>query len=86
MSSSGGPWRLYVALMGAVEWPDFRWERSAPVPMIAERRAALATLGYEQVPGCEWSWIEDTATYGDDASPVLLIATVNVRELTGGAS
>lgn len=86
MSSSGGPWRLYVALMGATEWPDFRWERPAPVPTIAERRAVLASLGYEPVPGSEWSWIEDTATHGDDASPVLLIAAVDVRELTGGAS
>lgn len=86
MSSSGGPWRLYVALMGATEWPDFRWERPTPVPTIAERRAVLASLGYEPVPGSEWSWIEDTATLGDDASPVLLIAAVDVRELTGGAS
>ncbi|SDM65937.1 DUF6303 family protein [Streptomyces wuyuanensis] len=86
MSSSGGPWRLYVALMGSTKWPDYRWERPTPVPTIAERRTVLATLGYEQVPGSEWSWIEDTTTYGDDGSPVLLIAAVEVRESRGGAS
>ncbi|MFC5723504.1 DUF6303 family protein [Streptomyces gamaensis] len=84
LSSSGGPWRLYVVLMGVSHWPDFQWERPGPVPTIAERREALALLGYEPVRGAEWSWIEDTATY-DPSSPVVLIAAIKVRKLTWGA-
>ncbi|WP_281155670.1 DUF6303 family protein [Streptomyces sp. HYC2] len=86
MSSDGGPWRLYVVLLGEIEWPTFQWERSAPVPTIAERRAVLAGLGYEVAPGAQWSWIEDSRIYEDDSSPVVLIAAVDVREQEGDAA
>ncbi|WP_073951531.1 DUF6303 family protein [Streptomyces kebangsaanensis] len=79
MSSDGGPWRLYVALLGAAEWPTFRWERSGPVPTMAERRAVLAALGYDVAPGAEWSWVEDSRDPDDDRTPVVLIAAVAVR-------
>ncbi|PJM93550.1 DUF6303 family protein [Streptomyces sp. CB01373] len=87
MSSDGGrPWRLYVVLLGETEWPTFQWERSAPAPTIAERRTALARLGYEMAPGAEWSWIEDSKVYSDDSTPVVLIAAVDVREQEGDAT
>ncbi|MFF4146187.1 DUF6303 family protein [Streptomyces sp. NPDC001698] len=79
MSSNGGPWRLYVVLLGATQWPTFRWEQSGPVPTVAERRAVLAALGYDVAPGAQWSWVEDSRDPDDDATPVVLIAAVAVR-------
>lgn len=79
MSSDGGSWRLYVAVMGVPDWPEFRWCRSGPVPTVAERRAVLAELGYEPVAGAEWSWTEDSRDLHDDRTPVILIAAVTVR-------
>jgi hypothetical protein len=79
MSSDGGPWRLYVVLFGAPDWPTFRWERSVPVPTVAERRGVLDMLGYEVAPGAEWSWTEDSRDPGDDSTPTILIAAVGVR-------
>ncbi|MCZ4125289.1 DUF6303 family protein [Streptomyces sp. H39-S7] len=78
MSSPSGAWRLYI-VDGTPDWPTFRWERSGPVPTVAERRAVLADLGYEMVPGADWSWIEDSRDPDDDSTPVLLIAAVAVR-------
>ncbi|MET8113562.1 DUF6303 family protein [Streptomyces prasinus] len=86
MAGDGGPWRLYVVLYGETEWPTVRWERSAPVPTGAERRAALAELGYEVAPGAAWSWTEDSRDPDDDSTPVLLIAAVTVREREGSAA
>ncbi|MFD5132200.1 DUF6303 family protein [Streptomyces olindensis] len=85
MSSDGGPWRLYVVLYGETEWPTVRFE-SGPVPTGADRREALAYLGYEVVPGAEWSWIEDSEKPFDDSTPVVLIAAVDVREQEGAAT
>ncbi|MEY9993049.1 hypothetical protein ABIE67_005081 [Streptomyces sp. V4I8] len=85
MASDGGPWRLYVVLYGETEWPTVRWE-SGPVPTGAQRREALAYLGYEVAPGAEWSWIEDSQKHGDDSTPVLLIAAVDVREQEGATA
>ncbi|MET9522858.1 DUF6303 family protein [Streptomyces coeruleorubidus] len=85
MSSDGGPWRLYVVLYGESEWPTVRFE-SGPVPTGAQRREALAALGYEVAPGAEWSWIEDSQEPDDDSTPVVLIAAVDVREQEGGAA
>ncbi|MFD8168600.1 DUF6303 family protein [Streptomyces cellulosae] len=86
MSSDGSAWRLYVVLYGETEWPTFRWERTGPVPTGAERRAALAALGYEVAPGAVWSWTEDSRVPDDDATPVLLIAAVTVRDRDGGVA
>ncbi|MEU6535813.1 DUF6303 family protein [Streptomyces sp. NPDC047000] len=79
MSNNGGPWRLYVVLYGEPRWPEFRWEGTGPVPTVAERRAALAVLGYETTPGAGWSWCEDSRDPDDITTPVLLIAAVTVR-------
>ena len=86
MSSDGSAWRLYVVLYGVPDWPTFRWERSGPVPTGAERRAALAALGYEVAPGAVWSWTEDSRDPDDDSTPVVLIAAVAVREQEGGTA
>ncbi|MFE8955948.1 DUF6303 family protein [Streptomyces althioticus] len=86
MSNTGSAWRLYVVLYGETEWPTFRWERTGPVPTGAERRAALASLGYEVAPGAVWSWTEDSRDHGDDSTPVVLIAAIAVRDQDGGAA
>ncbi|MFI6609716.1 DUF6303 family protein [Streptomyces sp. NPDC050507] len=88
MSNSGGTWHLYVPLMNTpTAWPEHIWNRTAAVPTVAEREHALNGLGYESVPGDEWSWIEDSDIPGDPASPVRLIASVRVRPtLWGGAA
>ncbi|MGW4250770.1 DUF6303 family protein [Streptomyces californicus] len=79
MASDGGPWHLYVVLYGENQWPTVRWERTGPVPTVAERRRALASLGYQVAPGAAWSWTEDSRDPDDDSTPVLLIAAVAVR-------
>ncbi|CAM5545125.1 DUF6303 family protein [Streptomyces griseomycini] len=79
MSNTGSTWRLYVVLYGEPDWPTVRWERTGPVPTVAERRAALAALGYEVAPGAAWSWTEDSRDPNNDSTPVLLIAAVTVR-------
>ncbi|CAM5287875.1 DUF6303 family protein [Streptomyces griseomycini] len=86
MSSDGRTWRLYVVLFGESGWPTVRWERPGPVPTVAERRRALAELGYEVASGAGWSWSEDSRDPDDDSTPVLLIAAVEVREREGGAA
>ncbi|MFD3628479.1 DUF6303 family protein [Streptomyces sp. NPDC058698] len=86
MSSDGRAWRLYVVAYGETEWPTFRWERTGPVPTVAERRCALAALGYEVAPGAVWSWTEDSRDPDDDSTPVVLIAAVDVREQEGATA
>ncbi|MFF6808874.1 DUF6303 family protein [Streptomyces sp. NPDC012403] len=86
MSHTGHAWRLYVVLFGETDWPTFRWERTGPVPTVAERRHALAALGYEVAPGAVWSWTEDHRDPDDDSTPVALIAAVTVRGWDGGAA
>ncbi|MGY3202755.1 DUF6303 family protein [Streptomyces sp. TE5632] len=86
MASDGSAWRLYVVLYGESQWPTVRWERSGPVPTVAERRRTLAGLGYEVAPGAQWSWTEDSRDPDDDSTPVLLIAAVTVRGRDGSAS
>ncbi|MFC8565470.1 DUF6303 family protein [Streptomyces sp. NPDC057245] len=82
MSSDGGPWHLYVVVYGESQWPSLWWEPSA-VPTGAQRREALAQLGYEVVPGASWSWTEDSKDPDDDRTPVVLISAVQVRERGG---
>ncbi|MFF6808705.1 DUF6303 family protein [Streptomyces sp. NPDC012403] len=86
MSHAGSAWRLYVVLYGVPDWPTFRWERTGLVPTVAERRRALAALGYEVAPGAAWSWTEDHRDPEDDSTPVVLIAAVTVRGRNGGAA
>jgi hypothetical protein len=85
MSGADGQWRLYVVLYGESEWPTIRFE-SGPVPTGADRREALAYLGYEVVPGAEWTWIEDSQKPDDDSTPVILMAAVDVREQEGASA
>ncbi|MEZ3179937.1 hypothetical protein KYY02_14960 [Streptomyces pimonensis] len=86
MSNNGGAWRLYVVLYGVPDWPTVRWARTGPVPTVAERRRALAALGYEVAPGAVWSWTEDHRDPDDDSTPVVLIAAVRVRGRNGDAA
>jgi hypothetical protein len=84
MSVFKGHWRLYVVLLNTTEaWPEFGFDRPAPVPTFTERTDALSVLGFEPLPGAEWAWIEDSETPEDPASPVVLIAATRVRSWTG---
>ncbi|TXS50279.1 hypothetical protein EAO75_10850 [Streptomyces sp. uw30] len=84
MSVFKGRWRLYMVLLNTTDvWPEFGFDRAVPVPTFTERTEALSVLGFEPVPGAEWAWTEDSETYGDPASPVVLIATMQVRSREG---
>ncbi|WP_180686088.1 DUF6303 family protein [Streptomyces gossypiisoli] len=78
MSMRRGRWRLYVVLLNTTEqWPEYTFNRA--VPTFTERADALSVLGFEPVPGAEWTWTEDTEIPFDPASPVVLIAAIRVR-------
>jgi hypothetical protein len=82
MSVRQGRWRLYVALMNTTErWPEHRFGRS--VPTFTDRTNALSVLGFEPVPGAEWTWTEDSEIPDDPASAVVLIAAIRVRSWSG---
>ncbi|MFI5886455.1 DUF6303 family protein [Streptomyces sp. NPDC051554] len=82
MSVRDGHWRLYVALMNTTEqWPDYRFGRT--VPTFTDRTDALSVLGFEPVPGAEWTWTEDSETPDKPDSPVVLIAAIRVRSWSG---
>ncbi|TQK52887.1 hypothetical protein FBY35_3343 [Streptomyces sp. SLBN-118] len=83
LANSGGRWCLYVVLLGVPvsQWPE-RAFGSAVVPTVQERSRALNALGYVFTDGAEWEWFEDSATFDDPSSAVLLIASVTVREAT----
>ncbi|WP_320782279.1 DUF6303 family protein [Streptomyces sp. CRN 30] len=85
--SAGRGWRLYVVLFNTTaRWPEYGFDRAAPVPTLTERVNALSVLGFEPLPDAEWTWSEDTETYGDPGSAVLLIAAVQVRSWTGAGA
>lgn len=78
MSVREGRWRLYLVLMNTTErWPEHRFGRT--VPTFTDRTDALSVLGFEPVPGAEWTWTEDSENPDDPASPVVLIAAIRVR-------
>ncbi|MFJ3758905.1 DUF6303 family protein [Streptomyces sp. NPDC090080] len=82
VSPSTGTWRLFVALLGTTEvWSEHVF--TAEVPTVAARTAALARLGYEPVPNSAWEWEEDSSS---PDQPVDLLASIKVRERTGGAA
>ncbi|MFE3907313.1 DUF6303 family protein [Streptomyces sp. NPDC059153] len=87
ISNRGGRWRLYVALMGVpvLHWPEHHFGPTPTVPTTAERSLVLARFGFAAVDGAEWEWTEDNETHGDDTSPVLLLASIQVRVSDGGA-
>ncbi|MFJ2638185.1 DUF6303 family protein [Streptomyces sp. NPDC087511] len=88
ISNRGGRWRLYVVLMGDLvsEWPEHNFGSSPTVPTAAERSRVLTALGFVAVDGAEWEWTECSETHGDDTSPVLLLASIQVRLSDGGAA
>ncbi|MGY0060841.1 DUF6303 family protein [Streptomyces sp. LZ34] len=75
-------WRLYVCLMGETHWPE-RVFKGPKVPTVAQRAAALASLGYTVAlpQGADgfWDWSEVSMDYDDPSSAVTLIASVPVR-------
>ncbi|MFF8728870.1 DUF6303 family protein [Streptomyces sp. NPDC015171] len=87
MSLHRGRWRLYVVLLNTTEWwPEYGFGREQPVPTFTERTDSLSVLGFEPVPGAAWQWTEDSQDPDDPASPVVLIATVQVRSRTGAGA
>ncbi|WP_432018934.1 DUF6303 family protein [Streptomyces sp. 1222.5] len=85
LSLRGGRWRLYVVLLNTTErWPDHPFGHA--VPTFTERTDALSVLGFEPVPGAEWTWTEDSENPDDPASPVVLIAAVRVRSWAGAGA
>ncbi|MEU9185401.1 DUF6303 family protein [Streptomyces sp. NPDC048484] len=82
MSVRESRWRLYVVLMNTTErWPEQRFGRA--VPTFTDRTDALSVLGFEPVPGAEWTWTEYSETPDNPASPVVLIAAIRVRSWSG---
>ncbi|MFE9395052.1 DUF6303 family protein [Streptomyces flavidovirens] len=78
MSLRDGRWGLYVVLLNTSErWPEHRFGRT--IPTLTDRTDALSVLGFEPVPGAEWTWTEDSETPNNPASPVVLIAAIRVR-------
>ncbi|MEV5204368.1 DUF6303 family protein [Streptomyces sp. NPDC053720] len=88
ISNRDGRWRLYVVLMDvrASEWPEHDFGPTDAVPTVAQRSRALAALGFVFTGGAEWEWAEYYETHGDDASPVRLLAAIQVCSLDGGQS
>lgn len=88
MSNRSGRWRLYVALLGDLvhQWPEHDFGPGPSIPTPAERSRALTALGFVFTDGAEWEWIEYSETHGDDTSPVLLLASIQVCSRDGGAS
>ncbi|WP_225826770.1 DUF6303 family protein [Streptomyces naphthomycinicus] len=87
MSVFKGRWRLYVVLLNTTaRWPEYSFDRAAPVPTLTERTDALSVLGFEPVSGAGWQWTEDSQDPDDPASAVVLIAAVQVRSWTGAGA
>ncbi|MGW7076915.1 DUF6303 family protein [Streptomyces sp. NPDC054866] len=84
MSMKAGRWRLYVVLLNTTDaWPEYSFDRPAPVPTFTERAEALSVLGFKPVAGAEWEWTEHSETHDDPASAVCLIAALRVRSRAG---
>ncbi|MGW3938473.1 DUF6303 family protein [Streptomyces phaeochromogenes] len=82
MSVCEGFWRLYVVLLNTTDaWPEHRF--GCAVPTFTDRTDALSVLGFEPVPGAEWTWTEDSETPDNPAAPVVLIAAIRVRSWSG---
>ncbi|WPW30714.1 DUF6303 family protein [Streptomyces atratus] len=86
ISNRGGRWRLYLVLMDVLvsQWPEHDFGPTPTVPTAAERSRVLDMFGFVAIDGAEWEWTEDNETYGDDTSPVLLLASIRVRSRDGG--
>ncbi|ELP70958.1 DUF6303 family protein [Streptomyces turgidiscabies] len=78
MSIRESRWRLYVVLLNTCErWPEHPFGHA--VPTFTDRTDALSVLGFEPVPGAEWTWTEYSETPDDPSSPVGLIGAIRVR-------
>ncbi|WP_030409800.1 DUF6303 family protein [Streptomyces albus] len=78
-----GTWRLYMVLYNTTDpWPEYRFEQTQP-PTFTDRIEAFNRLGFELMPGAEWTWVEDSQDPDDPASPVVLIAATQVRSRPG---
>ncbi|MFJ2818301.1 DUF6303 family protein [Streptomyces sp. NPDC087294] len=86
LSEREGRWRLYVVLPGqsSEPWPEFTF--GAQVPTFTDRVNALSVLGFEPLPDAPWEWTEDSEDPDDPASPVVLIASTDVRSWSGAGS
>ncbi|MER7839188.1 DUF6303 family protein [Streptomyces sp. NPDC096040] len=83
VSPNTGTWRLFVAVLGTTDvWPEHVFG-AAEVPTLTARMAALARLGDEPVANGTWEWEEDSSS---PDQPVELLASLKVRERTGGAA
>ncbi|MER6613569.1 DUF6303 family protein [Streptomyces xantholiticus] len=81
MSRGRGRWRLYVVLLNTcAAWPERDLGGRTVVPTVQERSRALNALDYALTEEARWEWTEDSETPNDPSSPVLLIASVTVRE------
>ncbi|MFJ1780983.1 DUF6303 family protein [Streptomyces anulatus] len=87
LSNRDGRWNLYVALLGVPvsQWPEHDFGTEV-VPTPTERSRALTDLGFAFTGGAEWAWEEYPERPDDDASPVRLLATVQVCSRDGGLS
>ncbi|WP_053690368.1 DUF6303 family protein [Streptomyces sp. WM6372] len=85
---AGPCWQLYVAQSGLVsQWPTFTWPTSIEIPTADQRQVALADLGFTPAEDAEWQWTESSGPeYHPHPVRVLLLGTVKVRPLEGGAS
>ncbi|MFD9160607.1 DUF6303 family protein [Streptomyces sp. NPDC059558] len=82
-NSYRGEWEVYVVTDSPSprEWPEHSFARTAPAPTLAERTAALTTLGYEVVDGATWEWHE----LDDDVTdPVRFLGMIDVRRIAAG--
>ncbi|MFJ5640818.1 DUF6303 family protein [Streptomyces sp. NPDC093223] len=81
VSPGTGTWRVFVALLGTTDpWPEHMFA-TAVLPTLIARTAALARLGFEPVTDGAWEWSEDGSS---PDRPVDLLASIKVRERTGG--
>ncbi|NJP44470.1 hypothetical protein HCN08_13845 [Streptomyces sp. PRB2-1] len=81
-----GRWLLIVVLLGVPlsQCSELQWPEGTPTPTPAQRREALAALGYRAAPGAEWQWAEMSADPDAvDAGPVELFAALDVQPIGG---
>ncbi|MFI1095120.1 DUF6303 family protein [Streptomyces sp. NPDC020917] len=79
-----GPWRVFVQLpeLPNGPWPEFVWPAGSAIPTPAERREALAGLGYQPAAGAEWEWMEMDLN-PDSQWAVRLLAAIDVDPAGG---
>ncbi|KOT94006.1 hypothetical protein ADK87_31445 [Streptomyces sp. NRRL F-4711] len=82
-NSFHGEWELYIVTdRMSLDWPEYSFGRSGPVPTLQERADALAQLGYAVTDGAAWEWQECSTGVMDR---VELLASVDVQRKDGAA-